>query len=57
MGENRPCRYKKRALIKVVFRVNPIVLLVVRPETAQTRLKIQTEGNWIIIFYDLIQYR
>ena len=45
MGENRPCRYKKRALIKVVFRLNPIVLLVVRPQTAQTRLKIQTEGN------------
>lgn len=45
MSENRPCRYKKRAFIKVVFRVNPIVLLVVRPQTAQTRLKIQTEGN------------
>lgn len=52
MSENRPCRYKKRALIKVVFRVNPIVLLVVRPQTAQTRLRYKrkvTESLYFMI--------
>lgn len=34
MRMNWPCCYKKHALIKVVFRVNPIVLLVIGTQTA-----------------------
>ena len=35
MRVNRSYCCKKCALVKIVFRVNPIVLLVIRPQTAQ----------------------